>query len=163
MDEVFSQLHAAGLKLKPQKCHLFTRRTDYLDHVISSEGVSVSPEKVSAVRDWPQHENVTDVRSFLGTANYYSRFCKDFATIATPLHRLTDKRVRFIWQAEHQRAFDTIKEMLCTAPMLTYPVPDASFILDTDASLTGIGAVLSQVINGQEKVLGYASKALSRT
>ena len=148
MDEVFSRLHAAGLKLKPQKCHLFARRTDYLGHVISAEGVFVSSEKVSAVRDWPQPENVTDVRSFLGTANYYRRFCKDFAIIATPLHRLIDKGLRFIWQVEHQRAFETIKEMLCTASTLTYQVPDVSFILDTDASLTGIGAVFSQVVNG---------------
>ena len=103
MDEVFSRLHVAGLKLKPRKCHLFARRTDYLCHVISAEGVSVSPEKVSAVCDWPQPENVIDVISFLGTANYYRRFCKDFATIAAPLHQLTDKGVRFIWQAEHQR------------------------------------------------------------
>lgn len=163
MDTVFERLRAAGLKLKPRKCHLFARRTDYLGHVISADGIAVSPEKVAAVKDWPQPENVTDVRSFLGTANYYRRFCKDFASIAAPLHRLTDKGARFVWQAEHQQAFDHIKSMLCTAPVLAYPVANAPIILDTDASLTGIGAVLSQVIDGQERVLGYASKALSRT
>ena len=97
MDEVFSRLHAAGLKLKPRKCHLFARRIDYLGHVISTEGVSISPEKVATVSDWPQPENVTDMRSFLGTANYYCRFCKDFATITALLHRLTNRGVRFIW------------------------------------------------------------------
>ena len=163
MDIVFGRLRAAGLKLKPKKCRLFARRTDYLGHVISAEGISVSPEKVAAVRDWPVPETVTDVRSFLGTANYYRRFCKDFATIAAPLHRLTDKGAQFVWTEQCQEAFDSIKEMLCTAPTLAFPVPDAPLILDTDASLTGIGAVLSTIVDGQERVLGYASRSLSRT
>jgi hypothetical protein len=93
MDLVFSRLRIANLKLKPRKFRLFARHTDYLGHVISEEGISVSPKKVAAVREWPVPECVTDVRSFLGTANYYRRFCKDFATIASPLHRLTDNNV----------------------------------------------------------------------
>ena len=162
MDMVFTRLRAANLKLKPKKCRLFARRTDYLGHVISEEGISVSPDKVGAIRDWPVPEDVTDLRSFLGTANYYRRFVKDFATIATPLHRLTDKGAEFEWRYEHQDAFEQLKNALCVAPTLAFPVADAPFVLDTDASLSGMGAVLSQVVDGVERVLGYASKSFSK-
>ncbi len=162
MDDVFSRLKQAGLKLKPRKCRLFSRKTDYLGHVISEHGVMVSPDKIAAVKNWPTPENVTDVRSFLGTAAYYRRFVADFATIATPLHRLTEKFARFEWTNECQRSFDTLKAALCDAPVLAFPVPDAPYVLDTDASLTGLGAVLSQVVDGKERVLGYASRSLSK-
>ena len=163
MDEVFSRLKEAGLKLKPKKCKLFAKEISYLGHVISAGGIAVSPEKISAVSDWPVPETVTDVRSFLGTASYYRRFVKDFATIAAPLHSLTDQGKKFLWTADCQRAFDQLKGALCTTPVLKFPKPEAPFVLDTDASLTGIGAVLSQVIDGREYVLGYASRTLSKT
>ena len=163
MDEVFSRLKEAGLKLKPKKCKLFAKEINYLGHVISAGGIAVSSEKISAVSDWPVPEIVTDVRSFLGTASYYRRFVKDFATIAAPLHSLTHQGKKFLWTADCQRAFDRLKEALCTTPVLKFPKPEAPFVLDTDASLTGIGAVLSQVIDGREYVLGYASRSLSKT
>ena len=163
MDEVFPRLKEAGLKLKPKKCKLFAREITHLGHVISAGGIAVSPEKISAVSEWPVPETVTDVRSFLGTASYYRRFVKDFATIAAPLHSLTDHGKKFQWAADCQRAFDQLKEAFCTTPVLKFLKPDAPFILDTDASLTGIGAVLSQVIDGHEYALSYASRTLSKT
>lgn len=162
MDEVFTALSKARLKLKPRKCILFARQTDYLGHVISEQGVSVSPSKISAIREWPIPENATDVRSFLGTASYYRRFVRDFASIAAPLHRLTEKGALFVWTPEHQSAFESLKTALSTTPVLRFPVPDAPYVLDTDASLNGIGAVLSQVIDGEEYVLGYASRTLDK-
>ena len=162
LDEVFTRLVKAGLKLKPRKCRLFAKEADYLGHVVSEAGVTVSPEKVKAIVEWPTPETVTDVRSFLGTAGYYRRFVRDFGTVAAPLHRLTDKNAKWIWTEEHQRAFETLKTALTTTPILRFPVPDAPYILNTDASLTGIGAVLSQLIDGQEKVLGYASCTLNK-
>ena len=71
MEEVFRRLIQAGLKLKPRKCRLFHREAEYLGHIVSEEGLRVSPEKVAAVQDWPQSECVTELRSFLGTAGYY--------------------------------------------------------------------------------------------
>ena len=97
LDEVFTRLVKAGLKLKPRKFHLFARETEYLGHVVSEAGVTVSPEKVKAIVEWPTPENATDVRSFLGTAGYYRRFVRDFASVATPLHRLTDKNAEWAW------------------------------------------------------------------
>ena len=162
MDEVFTRLSAAGLKLKPRKCCLFARKTDYLGHVISERGIEVSPEKVAAVRDWPQPEDATDIRSFLGTANYYRRFIRGYATIAAPLHRLTEKDSMFVWTGECQDAFNKLKEQLAEAPVLKFPVPNVRYVLDTDASNTGIRAVLSQIVDGEERVLGFASRTLSK-
>ena len=163
MDEMFSRLKEAGLKLKPKKCKLFAREINYLGHVISAGGIAVSPEKISAVSEWPVPETVRDVWSFLGTASYCRHFMKDVATIAALLHSLTDNGKKFQWAADCQRAFNHLKEALCTTPVLKFSKPDVPFILNTDASLTGIGAVLSQVIDGQEYVLGYASCTLSKT
>ena len=163
MDIVFDRLRAAGLKLKPSKCHLFARSIDYLGHVISENGISVDPNKITAITEWPIPKSITEVRSFLGTASYYRRFVKNFVAIASPLHALTSAGTKFCWNEKHQKAFEQLKTALTTTPVLKFPVADAPYILDTDASLTGLGAVLSQVIDGQEYVLGYASKTLSRT
>ena len=163
LDDVFTRLRQAGLKLKPRKCHLFALETEYLGHVVSEAGVAMSPEKVRAILEWPVPQCVTDVRSFLGTASYYRRFVRDFSGIAAPLHRLTETGIEWRWADEHQQAFDQLKATLAVAPVLRFPVKDAPYILDTDASNTGIGAVLSQVVDGQERVLGYASRTLSKT
>jgi hypothetical protein len=160
LDTVFGRLMSAGLKLKPRKCSLFARETEYLGHVVSANGIHVNPNKVSAVKEWPVPQSKTEVRSFLGTASYYRRFVQDFATIAAPLHAVAAPKTEWEWGEKQQRAFDELKEALCTAPVLAFPVPDAPYILDTDASLTGIGAVLSQLVDGKEMVLAYSSEAL---
>ena len=105
---------------------------------------------------------MTDVRSFLGTASFYRRFVKCFAIIAALLHSLSDHWKKFQWAADYQRAFDQLKEAPCITPVLKFPRPDAPFILDTNVSLTGIGAVLRQVTDGKAYVLGYASRTLSK-
>ena len=162
MDEVFTRLGRAGLKLKPRKCKFFARETEYLGHVVSEAGVAVSPDKITAITEWPVPTSITEVRSFLGTASYYRRFVQDFATVAAPLHRLTDHGAKWSWEAQHQEAFERLKQALATTPVLKYPVREAPYVLDTDASLTGIGAVLSQIVDGQEMVLGYASRTLTK-
>jgi transposase InsO family protein len=162
LDTVFDRLKNAGLKLKPRKCRLFARETEYLGHTISEAGVAASSEKTRAILEWPTPRCVTDLRSFLGTASYYRRFVRGFATIASPLHRLTESQAQWAWTAEHEDAFQQLKAVLADTPVLRFPVADAPYILDTDASLTGIGAVLSQVVDGQERVLGYASRTLSK-
>ena len=161
LEEVFRRFRAANLKLSPKKCHLFQREVSFLGHVVGQDGVRADPEKVAAVRDWPVPTSVKEMRSFLGFCTYYRRFVQDFASIAAPLHQLTKKGEQFRWNAEHQAAFNQLKEALVDAPVLQYPDPSRPYILDCDASAEGIGAVLSQVRDSQEHVVAYYSQKFS--
>lgn len=160
LKDVFECLRKANLKLKPKKCTLFQTEVAYLGHRVSKAGISCDPKKISAVQDWPIPTNVTEVRSFLGTAGYYRKFIPNFSTIASPLSQLTRKNKRFKWDENCQKAFDELKLLLVSAPILAYPIADGKFVLDTDASDTGLGGVLSQIQNGEEKVIAYASVSL---
>ena len=105
---------------------------------------------------------MTEARSFLGFASYYRRFIPDFATIASPIHAVTGKGY-FQWNEKCESAFCLLKELLTSAPVLAYPMEDVDFILDTDASNSGIGAVLSQIQDGLERPIAYASRVLSKS
>ncbi|KAL6471884.1 hypothetical protein MHYP_G00205340 [Metynnis hypsauchen] len=160
---VLRKLKEANLKVKPSKCQLFAKEVQYLGHIISQEGIMTDPAKVAAVKEWKVPQSQTEVRSFLGLASYYRRFVQDFATIARPLHKLTEKGAKMIWSAQCQNAFDELKKCLITTPILAFPDPEKPFLLDTDASDVGIGGVLSQIVDGKERVTAYASRALSKT
>ena len=162
LQTVLSRLQAAGLKLKPKKCKLFRRKVSFLGHLVSEAGIETDPEKVAAVQKWPRPSTVTDVRSFLGFCSYYRRFIPEFASISKPLVRLTEKSVPFLWSDREEDAWLELKKRLTTAPILGYPHPDRTFVLDTDASDFGIGAVLSQVVDGREVVIAYGSRVLSK-
>lgn len=162
LNEVLLKLRQANLKVKPSKCNLFSSQVQYLGHVISSEGVMADPSKVEAVRAWPTAKTQTEVRSFVGLASYYRRFFKGFAEIARPLHQLTEKGKRFVWGEECQESFQRLKASFISAPVLAYPDPKKPFILDTEASDVGIGAVLCQEDGGLERVVAYASRALTK-
>ena len=162
LELVLQKLAEAGLKLKPKKCHLFRTKVLYLGHIVSADGVSTDPEKVEAVKEWGVPKDLTDVRSFLGLCSYYRRFIPHFSTIAKPLTKLTEKNQEFHWGPEQEEAWAELKRKLLQAPILSYPDPKGEFILDTDASAYGMGAVLSQVQGGQEKVIAYGSKSLTK-
>ncbi|MDZ7612307.1 MAG: RNase H-like domain-containing protein [Flavobacteriaceae bacterium] len=162
LQQVLQRLADAGLKLKPNKCKFMKAAVDFLGHVVSADGISVDPGKISAVSDWPVPTNLTELRSYLGICGYYRRFVMDFSLVASPLYDLTVKNRPFNWTQECQQAFDKLKEKLTTAPILRMPNEVDTFILDTDASNFAIGAVLSQVVDGAEYVVAYASKRLSR-
>lgn len=159
---IFDRLQKAGLKLRPDKCSFFQKEVLFLGHVVSPEGVKTDPAKTEAVRDWPVPVNVKQVRSFLGLAGYYRRFVRNFSLIAGPLHKLTEKGATFSWTPECQKAFENLKEALTTTPVLAYPQAEGQYVLDTDASDKALGAVLSQVQDGKERVIAYLSKSLSR-
>ena len=118
------------------------------------------------VATWPVPKTVKETRSFLGLCSYYRRFVQDFAKTAKPLHELTGKYARFIWTEECQRilwrAFKELKKKMTTAPVMAFPRDGDTFILDCDASNGAIGAVLSQIQDGQEKVIAYASRLYSK-
>ena len=161
LSEVFGRFRSANLKLKPKKCTLFQRQAVFLGHVVSADGVATDPSKVETVANWPTPSSKSEVRSFLGLASYYRKYIQGFAHVAYPLNRLTDKRAEFQWNEACQAAFDKLKVLLTQAPILAHPNEEGEFLLDTDASGVGIGAVLSQIQGGQEKVVAYSSKALS--
>lgn len=160
--KVIERLQEAGLKLKPSKCEFVREEVEYLGHLITPSGLKPNPKLVDAVRDFPTPENVRALRQFLGLSSYYRRFVPKFARIARPLHNLTRKGEEFIWTAECQSAFDMLKQQLVTAPVLAYPSFEKEFFLETDASILGIGAVLSQPQeDGLAHPVAYASRALS--
>ena len=162
LGEVQNHLQKAGLKLKPSKCALLKKQVLYLGHVVSPEGLSPNPELVQAVRAWETPKCVRHVQQFLGLCNYYRRFIKDFSEIASPISQLTRKDKQFEWTEECKAAFQNLKDILCTSPVLAYPKEGSPYVLDTDASDVGIGAVLSQEQDGEERVIAYASKKLDR-
>ncbi|KAI4905005.1 hypothetical protein NFI96_003630 [Prochilodus magdalenae] len=162
LEEVFKAIRAAKLKLHPKKCSLLQRKVAFLGHIVTEEGVATDPAKVEAVQKWPTPANIEQLRSFLGLASYYRRFVRDFASHAAPLHRLTEKGASFNWGEEQNRAFQLLRAALVSAPVLALPRAGCPFIVDTDASNFGIGAVLSQEHEGQERVLAYFSRGLSK-
>ena len=162
LEEVFVRLRDAGLKLKPKKCELFKKEVIFLGYKVTPEGTTTDPAKVEKIKKWPAPTNLRELQSFLGIASYYRKFIKNFAKVAEPLHCLLRKTVAFEWTAECNEAFEFLKQCLINAPILAYPKMEGTFILDTDASNAGIGAVLSQIQDGTEKVIAYASRSLSR-
>ena len=157
---VFNRFRESGLKLKPNKCHFGQKKVKFLGHVISKDGVLPNPDKVSAIKEYPVPRSVKDVRAFLGLANYYRKFVKDFAKIAGPLHDLTKKGLKFRWSDACQSAFETLKEALTQAPILAYPDFPLEFTLATDPSDHDLGYVLGQVQNGREVVIAYGGRKL---
>ena len=160
--QVLGRIATTGLKLKPSKCFLLLRRVAFLGHLVSGDGISTDPEKISAVVDWPEPRNLREVRSFLGLCIYYRRFVKDFAEIASPLHALSRKGVTFDWTHDCRVAFQQLKKALTSSPNLPMPSGNGTFILDTDASNLAIGSVLSERVNGEERVVTYANRNLSK-
>ncbi|KAH0716239.1 hypothetical protein KY285_007584 [Solanum tuberosum] len=143
LQTVLDLLRQHQLVAKRSKCQFGQTTVDYLGHVISKQGLSVDPIKISAIREWPPPRNVKQVRSFLGLAGYYRRFIHHYAAIAGPLTDLL-RMVPFAWTDATQAAFDTLKDKLSDAPVLALPNFTEEFQLETDASGQGIGAVLSQ-------------------
>ena len=179
---VFDRLKQYNLKIKPKKCQFFDTSVLFLGHILSAKGISANPEKVEKVKTWPVPKNIKEVQSFLGLASYYRQFISKFAEKAQCPHELVGpttnkhKKARakkdsttgnqneqriFEWMIKHQEVFDALKEALSTAPVLGYPDFSGELILEIDASLNGIGAVLSQQgKDGQIHVIAYASHPL---
>ncbi len=159
--EVFQRFRTAGLKLKPSKCHLASSSVTFLGHRVSSAGVEADPSNIDKVKTWPIPTSATQVRAFLGLCSYYRRFIRHFARTAEPLYHLTHKGVSFSWSAEANEAFNVLKQVLISSPIMAFPNLSAPFFLYTDASLHSVGSVLSQQVEGKEHVIAYASHVLS--
>ena len=141
--------------MNPKKCKFLQKEVAYLGHIINEHGIKTDPSKIQAVTNWPTPTKVKDVRGFLGLCGYYRKFVHKFSDIARPLHKLTEKNMKFCWTSDCQDAFDKLKRALTSSPILAYPIPNLQFILDTDASNTGLGSVLSQIQDDKEVVICY--------
>uniref|UniRef100_A0A8C6L5C7 Gypsy retrotransposon integrase-like protein 1 n=1 Tax=Nothobranchius furzeri TaxID=105023 RepID=A0A8C6L5C7_NOTFU len=133
-----------------------------MGHIVSCDGLKLDPENIKCMCEWPVPTASSQVRAFLGLCSYYRRFVHSYAFIAHPLHRLTQKDVAFEWTDECSAAFQTLKDALTSAPIMAFPNFYQPFILSTDASNYAVGSVLSQVQNGEERVIAYASHVLTR-
>ncbi len=172
LDQVLTANAKAGLKLQPDKCSFFRTEVQYLGHRITKEGISPMPEYIELVQKWPLPKNRHEVRVFLGKSGYYRKFVKDYAAIAKPLTDLLadngqgDKDPIKV-TPEILKSFETLKAKLLKPPILAYPRFDSPspFILDTDWSCENrqVGATLSQVQDGKERVIAYAAKKLSKS
>lgn len=143
LPEVFTILQQQQLYLKLSKCIFGATIIEYLGHFISAKGVNTDPKKIAVIRDWPVPTTQKHLRSFLGLANYYRRFIMGYSSIARPLSQLL-KRDGFAWSHEAANSFSNLKTALYSTPALALPDFDKPFIVETDASNSGIGAVLMQ-------------------
>lgn len=155
----------------------------YLGHIVSNRGVETDPEKVSDLHPWPRPQTLSKIKSFLGFAGYYCQFVQDYSKIVKPLNDLTRgylpcRKSRKVtscpgkyfhfkesfanrWTPKCQEAFETVIEKLTSAPVLGFANPKLPYVLHTDASTSGLGAVLYQEQDGETRVIAYASRGLS--
>jgi Reverse transcriptase (RNA-dependent DNA polymerase)/RNase H-like domain found in reverse transcriptase len=145
LDKVFTALSDAVLKLNAPKCFFGVNRVTYLGHIISKHGIEVDPDKVQAVRDFPVPRNTTEVRAFNDLCNYFRRFIPHFGETAKALKDLCNKDAKLRWKDIQQLVSDHLKNLYCVAPVLAYPDFNTHFYLATDASVTGLGAVIYQL------------------
>ena len=142
------------------RSYLFRASVPFLGHIVGRRGLECDPKKIEDVKSWPVPDCLRSVRQFLGFVGYYRRFIPKFADIATPLVYLTGKDVPFVWDTSCSAAFQELRASLIDAPILAFPTETGQYILDTDASNFGLGGVLSQMQNDQERVVAYCSRAL---
>ena len=157
---IFERLHSYGLQLKSTKCHLFRSSVPFLGHIVGRHGLECDPAKIEDVKSWPVPDCLKSVRQFLGFVGYNRRFIPNFADVATPLVTMTGKDVPFVWDLSCSAAFAALRAALMDAPILAFPTEIGLCVLDTNPSNFGLGGVLSQVQNNQERVVAYCSRAL---
>ena len=132
LETVFSHLKEAGLKMKWSKCDFFKKEIHYLGHLISTEGISLLPNKLDCIQHMPVPKNTKEIKQFLGLTGYYRKFVPRFADISRPLTTLTKKDKKFEWTPACQKSFDLLKETLCSEPILKYADTSKPYTLYTD-------------------------------
>uniref|UniRef100_A0A8C1YSB8 Gypsy retrotransposon integrase-like protein 1 n=1 Tax=Cyprinus carpio TaxID=7962 RepID=A0A8C1YSB8_CYPCA len=142
---VLQRLIKYQLYAKAEKCEFHTTSTTFLGYIISPGGVAMDEKKVNAVLNWPEPTTLKELQRFLGFANFYRRFIRNFSTVVAPLTSMVKKGAhRLQWSESTHQAFQTLKQRFSNAPILCHPDPSLPFIVEVDASNTGIGAILSQ-------------------
>ena len=160
---VFERLSWGNLKVSPIKVQLFKRECKWLGHRLSKQGLQIDSDRIKAVQELPEPKNQKMLMSFMGTMNYMRSFIYKFAEISAPLYNLLKKNVPFVWSDECKESFRILKTALTKAPILAIPdVEDKlqSYEVIIDSSKKGHGAVLTQIIDGERKVISYFSKGV---
>lgn len=162
LEGIFEICRNRNLKLNPLKCKFFRTEVTYLGHKCTADGILPDPDKLRCVMDYPVPNDKDEVKRFVAFANYYRKFIKDFAAISRPLNLLTRKKSVFVWTQQCQKSFETLKNKLTNPPVLAYPDFSKPFILTTDASGFACGAVLSQIVDGEDRPIAFASKPFTK-
>ena len=160
LEALFGRCRKANLQLHPGKSALCQSETKYLGFIVSAEGVRPDPAKTAPIRQFPRPTDKKAVRRFLGIGSYYRRFIKGFARVAQPLQKLVPENATFEWGEEQERAFEQLKAALTAPTFMAHPRPGLPYVIDCDAAMEGLGAVLSQKVGGQERPICYASRVL---
>jgi hypothetical protein len=159
---VLERFDQANLQLQPGKCVFAQPQVEYLGCIVSRDGIRASPDKTKAVKNFPVPRNVKELRQFLGLASFYRRLVPNFAQIAKPMSELLRKDAPFDWSDRQQAAFEALKTALCSEQVLAYPKFGSQFILTTDASKVAVAAILSQVQDGIERPISFASRQMNK-
>lgn len=160
LTEALRRFRQYGLKLGPNKCVFYQKKVEFLGWRVGKDTLAMSENDIEVIRNWPVPTRTKEVERFLGLANYHRDFIQDFAEVALPLYNITGKKP-FTWGKDQQEAFENLRSKPMQPPVLTLPNQVDDFILDTDASDEAIGGELLQVIGNEEKVIAYASYALT--
>ena len=162
LEMIFKQLDKYDLRLHSEKSKFVCEKVKFLGFIVDGENIQPDPHRCDAIKNIPIPSRVKDVQSFLGSANYYRRFIREYSLIIKPLTELLKKNTKWFWSEDCQEAFDKIKLALTTEPILALYRPGDQLVLSTDASGFGVGAILFQIQNGLEKVIYYASCKLNK-
>ena len=162
LEEVLTRLETANVRLKHNKCHFMLPSVEYLGHCISAQRLQPSIEKVQAINKAPAPTNVSQLKSFLGSLNYYCKFLPNLSSTLAPLYKLLQKNTKWCWDTIQQQAFQKAKESLSSDCLLVHYDPKKELILACDAFPYGIGAVVSHKMeNGRDKPIAFASRSLA--
>ena len=162
LEALLQRLVVKKLTLNLEKCKFNQPSLWFYGYTLSKDGLSADPKKVEAIKNFKTPTDVSQLRSFLGLANYCSRFIKDFSTLTAPLRDLTTKSCKWSWSPIHEKAFTKVKNAIALDCTMAFYDPNRPTILTVDASPVGLGAVLSQTQkNGQDRCIAYASRSLS--
>jgi len=162
VEEVLKRLEENDLFIKLEKCKWKVREVEFLGVVIGPKGVEMQKEKVEEVLSWPAPRNVKEVQKFLGLTNYYRRFIENFARIAAPLHMLVRKEQKWKWERKQEEAFEKLKTVFTTEPVLAIPDINREMRVEADASDYATGGVLStKCEDGKWKPVAFISKSLN--
>jgi len=157
---VLSKLKSAGLTIKPSKVQLCRKKLNFLGHVIDSGKCYPNPKKIECLMNYPRPKRVKEIQMFLGLVGFYRKFIPEFSIKARPLHMLLKKNVKFKWSDETQESFDFLKNALSRVSELYLPNLNGTFIIQSDASISGLGAILSQEREGVRFPIWFASRSL---